>query len=171
MKNIFAIVGYTNWGKSNTLYEIFERGNFWPLKSPIQSSSFPGKKFTVINASNEDRPTTDYLERLESVLKHHHDNNITFVITVSLIFEEGHSRSVIPVIDYLNQLKDYNVHYIVLNSAWFKNSVLEKVDISSLESNVENGTIEIMEESINESSRNFTIRTNRIIEIIKTVID
>jgi GTP-binding protein EngB required for normal cell division len=34
-KNIYAMCGYSNWGKSYTLYEMFNEKNFQPEKSPV----------------------------------------------------------------------------------------------------------------------------------------
>jgi GTP-binding protein EngB required for normal cell division len=55
-KNIYAMCGYSNWGKSYTLYEMFNKKNFQPEKSPVQTDKIPNQNSILINASIEDKP-------------------------------------------------------------------------------------------------------------------
>lgn len=160
-KKLFAIVGYTNHGKSNTLYELFDRRQFFPLKSPIIAPRFGSLSFTVINASNEDRPTQDYLNRLQGVLEHHQDSDTIFVITISLIFDNArHDAN--AVFDYLNSLSDVDIHYLVLDHGWFAGKSLTRADIDAMQQLVEPGRIHRFGEVINTSKTAFTNRTNNI---------
>ncbi len=160
-KKIFAIVGYTNWGKSNTLYDLFDRKQFFPLKSPISTDYFKGKKFTVVNASNEDRPTEKYLDRLQSILKKHEHEDTIFVITISVIFNAG-THAVNDVFNYLNSLESYELHYLILVSGWYKNSTLKLEDTMRMEDNIKKGAIKYLPEIINQSKQNFSGRTKKI---------
>jgi len=103
-KQIFAIVGYTDWGRFNTLYKQFKIQRFFPLRSPIKAPIFGECSFNVINASNEDKTTKEYLDRLKKVLKKHRNDAATFVITISLIFDGG-TYDVKAVLKYLNKLR------------------------------------------------------------------
>lgn len=158
---IFAIVGYTHWGKSHTLYDLFDRRQFFPLKRPITPQRFGSLKFTVINASNEDRPTKDYLERLQEVLAHHQDSDTIIVITISLIFNNGiHDAK--AVFDLLNGLTVFDVNYILLDKGWFTGTSLSTEDVQSMEGAVELSKIHHFQEVINESVPAFSQRTVRI---------
>ncbi|HLK30104.1 MAG TPA: hypothetical protein VKT28_16100 [Puia sp.] len=164
-KKIFAIIGYTDWGKSNTLYELFNRRQFFPLKSPISCKTFDTKKFTVINASNEDRLTKEYLKRLKEVLKKHINVDTTFVITISLIFDNG-SHDVKTVFEYLNSLTDFDITYIVLENGWHKNASLKADDIAQMENEIDDSIIKYFDTPINQSKTKFKERTDKIIELI-----
>jgi hypothetical protein len=166
-KNIYAICGYSKWGKSNTLYEIFDKKGFQPLKSPIQTKRIPGQDFIVINASNEDRPTEKYLKILKDIIKKHTNPNTKIVITISLLFNKPPYDPKI-IIDYLNNLTDYNIYYIVLKNSWFKDESISKEDLDYLESYVDckNGKIIICPDIISQNSDNFSNRVTKIIKII-----
>jgi hypothetical protein len=164
-KKIFAIVGYTDWGKSSTLYELFDRKQFFPLKSPICCDTFATKKFTVINASNEDRLTKEYLNRLREVLKKHTNIDTTFLITISLIFDNG-SHDVKAVFEYLNSLTDFNITYIVLENGWYKSSSLKTNDITQMKNKIDIGNIKYFDTPINQSMSKFKERTDKIIALI-----
>jgi hypothetical protein len=169
LKQIFAIVGYTNWGKSNTLYELFGKRQFFPLKSPIRTKRFDHLKFTVINASNEDRITREYLDRLKTVLKTHWDDDPIFFITVSLIFDNG-KHDIKPVFDYLNTLSDFEVNYIVLDNGWFTKNSLSSKDISLMNDYVDSETIHHFPVAINESKAAFSERTIQVAEKIRELL-
>lgn len=161
-KDIYAICGYTHWGKSQTLYKIFNKEGFQPKKSPIKTTKIPNQDFIVINASNEDKPLGEYLTRLREIIKIHNDQNIKIVITISLLSSHDPKR----IIDYLNNLNDFNIHYIVLKNSWFKNESITKDDLSKLKDQVKNGKICICPDIISENSTNFSNRVNNIIKII-----
>jgi len=124
-------------------------------------------KFTVINASNEDRPTEVYLERLEMVLNYPREQEVINVITISLIFKQD-NHYVKPVLDYLNTLSDtFDVHYIILNNGW-KNGTLDKDSISQLKAIVnDDDRIHEFKNEINFSKTAFNDRTEEILETIK----
>ncbi|MCD2425505.1 hypothetical protein LQ567_22160 [Niabella pedocola] len=164
-KKLFAIVGYTNWGKSNTLYDLFGRRQFFPLKTPISYDRvFGDKKFSVVNASNEDRPTHDYLERLKNVLEIQRNANAYFVITISLIFNDG-SHDVKPVFEYLNSLADYDITYLVLKNGWEPGASLKEDDLTRMRE-VATGRIVDLDTVINKSNANFRERADKIVSII-----
>ncbi len=161
-RKIFAVVGYTAWGKSNTLYELFGKRQFFPLKSPISAEQFGDKKFTVVNASNEDKPTNEYLKRLKVVLEEQSRSDIIFVITISLIFDGG-ICDVKKVFDYLNSLTNYEIHYIILEKGWNGES-LKAEHLQKLEGKIskENSKIHSFDTLINKSKRQFKERTDEI---------
>lgn len=159
-KKIFAIVGYTNWGKSNTLYGLFDRRGFQPLKSPIFTDRFPGTPFVVVNASNEDITTQKYLNRLKQVLQVHEHDNVVYFITISLIFQDN-ERNAQPVFDYLRSLVNYDVSYLVLVNGWY-GAMLSSEDLQKMEHSLSDQKIIYFKEVINESIENFKIRTNLI---------
>jgi GTP1/Obg family GTP-binding protein len=165
-KQIFAIVGYTNWGKSNTLYELFNKKLFLPLLSPITSDKLADLRFTVINASNEDRTTKAYLERLKAVIKKHKATNTTFVITISLIFNDG-SHDVKEVFRFLNSLEGFHIDYLILENGWYKGDVLLIEDLKLMKDHVSLADIHHFSGPINESKGAFSKRTKQIAETIK----
>lgn len=163
-KQIFAIVGYTNWGKSHTLYELFDRKNLQPLYSPIKNKKFGSRKFTVINASNEDKPTKEYLERIKKILKLHKDSESTYVITISLYFDGGR-HEVNSVFNYLNSLNDYEIHYVVLTNGW-SGGCLTTDDLRQMKNKITTGKIHSMDTVINQSKKSFSERTQKIATLI-----
>lgn len=168
-KQIVAIVGYTNWGKSHTLYELFQRRQFFPLKSPIASKLFGGYKFTVINASNEDRQTKKYLERFKQVLEKHNESGSIFFITISLIFNNG-SHDVSPVFDFLNKLPNTKVDYMLLENGWSAGKTLATSDIGLMYHAVGAKTIHRFSDIIDQSKPAFSERTFRIADKVSNLI-
>jgi len=164
-KKLIAIIGYTAWGKSNTLYTLFDRKRFFPLKSSIWTENFPSKRFTVIEASNEDRSTEEYLNRLKTVLKKHKNSETIFTITISLIFNRK-KHDVMPVFNYLNSLADFSIIYIVLKKSWYKNQSLQPKDIAQMKNKAKANRIKYFDEMINESKKNFNKRTEKIAKFI-----
>lgn len=165
-KKLFAIVGYTNWGKSNTLYELFERRQFFPLKAAISCKRFGINKFTVINASNEDSPTDRYLKRLKDVLLQKELIDTTFVITISLIFDNG-KHDAIPVFNFLNAQTHLDICYIVLERGWQVDSILRDNDREQMKKSVTHGDIVILNNKIDKTSAKFTKRTIEISDLMK----
>ncbi len=164
-RRLFAVVGYTDWGKSNTLYEIFERRHFFPLKSPILCKACGLKSFIVINASNEDRSTEDYLNRLKEVLEKHSNNDTSFMITVSLIFN-NRSHDVNAVFEYLNSLNDFAITYLVLENGWYDKSTLHADDLALMDKKIKHGDIKYFSTMINKSVKKFSERSAEIIKVI-----
>jgi hypothetical protein len=167
-KQIFAIVGYTNWGKSHTLYELFNKKQFLPLNAPIFSSYFGKLPFIVINASNEDRPTKEYLDRLKSVLKKHKSTPTTFLITISLIFKEG-NHNVREVFKYLKSLADFEVDYLILEKGWYKGDIISEDDLNLMKTYTESESRHLFTDAINESKQAFKKRTKIIAEAIQEI--
>jgi|GEM_PF-3405438 len=170
MKKLFAIVGESDWGKSNTLYELFKRKQFMPLKKPITVEGMP-YKFIVINASNEDRPLGEFLERLEKVLnEHEQEKEVIYVITVSLTFTEN-NHYVIPVLDFLNALSnEFDIHYIILNRGW-RNGALSDNSINRLKQIVnDDDKIHEFHQEINMLKTAFAERTKEISKTIQSLI-
>lgn len=165
-KQLFAIVGYTDWGKSNTLYQLFDRWNFQPLKLPITPPKFKENKFTVINASNEDLSTARYLERLQEVLELQAGRVTVFVITISLIFNNP-THNANDVFDFLNTLPGFDNTYLVLDHGWKADTVLKESDLKEMKRAVRKGAVLHFEEIINESEGAFIKRTTRIAEAIQ----
>jgi hypothetical protein len=166
-KKLFAVVGYTDWGKSNTLYELFGRRQFYPLKLPITSDYFDQKRFTVVNASNEQRSTRKYLERLEGILKKQEKTDAIFVITISLIFN-GSARDVKEVFRFLNSLSGFRVFYLILENGWNPGSSLKAYDIARMENKIRRSKLEFFNAVIDQSGENFSARTREIAEFIHT---
>jgi hypothetical protein len=165
-KKLFAVVGYTDWGKSNTLYELFGRRQFYPEKSPITSDYFEQKKFTVVNASNEQRSTRKYLDRLEDILKKQEKADTIFIITISLIFNDS-SRDVKEVFRFLNSLEGFKVFYLILKNGWNPNSSLKAYDIARMENKVRRSKLVFFNAVINQSADSFSVRTQKIAEFIR----
>jgi hypothetical protein len=141
-----------------------------PLKKPITVKGMP-YKFVVINASNEDRPLEQFLERLAKVLKQHdQETDIIYVITVSLIFTEN-NHYVVPVLDFLNALhKEFDVHYIILNGGWL-GGALSGNSINRLKQIVnDDDKIHEFNQEINMSKTAFAERTKEISKTIQSLI-
>lgn len=109
--------------------------------------------------------TKEYLERLKEVLKTHKNIDTTFVITISLIFDNG-SHDVKAVFEYLNSLADFDITYIVLENGWYKNSSLKTSDITQMQNKIDRGNIEYFDTEINQSKINFKERTDKIIALL-----
>jgi hypothetical protein len=71
-----------------------------------------------------------------------------------------------PVFDYLNTLRDYDVHYIVLEYGWFGKQRLSSEDIGAMKECVDNTTIHHFSSVINESPVAFADRTTSIADTI-----
>lgn len=164
-KQIFVITGYIHWGKSHILYDLFNRKRYQPTKSPIPVDWLPGKCFTVINESNEDCPTEEYLDRLKEVLAIHEDNDCIFIITMSLLFD-GDRHDVTRIIEYLNSLYDYEVAYLRLDHGWHRGAILHNDDLVKMSSIVEEREIVSFSSEINQSGDCFIARTQLIKDLI-----
>jgi chromosomal replication initiation ATPase DnaA len=168
MTKIFAIVGYTNWGKSHTLDELFKKKHFKPLLNPIKIKDNEHLKFIVIEASNEDRFTTKYLDRLRNVIAQHRGKDVNFVITISLMFDSK-NHNVQPVFDFLNGLSGFEINYLLLNCGW-NGGTIKISDLAKMQESISHDKLHLFNHDITRSKDRFTNRTdeirNKIISLI-----
>lgn len=164
-KKIYVLVGGKGWGKSYTIFRLFEKRRFFALKNTIAHTRFGDRPFLVLNTSNNRVPSKDFIERLDKVLENHQWTDASILLNITLQFGNNKS-SVSDILAYLNQLWFCEVHYIVLRHGWFSGDSLNEVVIAELERMTTDGHLHFFDDEINESEAAFDRRLESIAQFI-----
>jgi hypothetical protein len=163
-RKLFVIAGYPHTGKTVTLQTLFHRKSFFPFKRPIMATAFKNEQFIVINISDHNHRTADYLTRIKAVMASHTETYTSFIVIISLVFDDS-IRDVKPVLQYFNQ-SGFDIYYMVLYSSIHDKRVISEADIELFRKLVSKGEIHFFDKLVTQSSLRFKERTTEVAKVI-----
>lgn len=151
-------MGFANWGKSNTLRNLFDRHTFFSTKSPIYLPQ-TDKLFTVINMSNDDIGIQKYSDNFQAVSQLHNRRNHNYVITLCPVLDNGRKdcRPFFPIIT-----TGYSIHVITLGNKWHGDGNIDRQLANQIAGLIGTNNQLYCEEVIDKSATIFNQRTQRI---------
>ncbi|PSL49292.1 hypothetical protein CLV51_101623 [Chitinophaga niastensis] len=167
-RKLFVIVGYPHTGKKVTLQTLFRRKGFFPFKRPIKAAQFGNKGFIVINISDHNHRTEDYLARIKAVMASHTETPASFMVIISLVLD-GSIRDVKPVLQYFNQ-SGFDVHYLVLCSSMYEKKVISEANIELFRQHVSKGQIHLFDKLVTQSTLRFRERVEEVTKVIDVLL-
>ncbi|MFY0253049.1 hypothetical protein ACDQ55_03755 [Chitinophaga sp. 30R24] len=168
-RKLFVIVGYPHTGKTKTLQQIFHRKHFFPYKQPISTAYFGAEKFIVINISDHNHRTANYLLRIKDVMKYHTETQAYFLVVISMAFDNS-NRDVKNILAYFNQ-SGWDIHYLLLSSSWYDKSIIKEQDVILFKQLIERGRIHILERLVTLSPIRFNERVEEVKEVILKALE
>lgn len=159
-RKLFVIVGDPHSGKTRTIQQLFQRKQFYAYKQPIKLDPLWKEKFIVINAPPPYGAADDHLLRIKSVIQHHTAADTSFVLNISLVFDNS-LQDIREIVRYFNQTA-FEIYYMVLSSSWFDKKVICSETVLQLETCVKNGSIHIFELLVTRSELRFSQRIGEI---------
>lgn len=150
------------------LQDIFERKHFMPFKAPINAPVFQDEKFVVINITNNRRHAPRFCAHISEVLRRHVMSAATFVVMISLVFDEG-PMDARPVLNFLES-SGFQLHYLVMCSSWFEKQVIREEDLGLLQATATRGRIHRFDLLVTQSGLRFRQRTAEVVNVINEVL-